>query len=93
MNVNFPALPAQDVKGWAVVPQGRYDLQSTEIEERRDARNRAYYWIGLRRRRASPPANSDLGAVYAGKISVTPLHMNLTEMSVVEKLRQNLGQS
>jgi 5'-nucleotidase len=93
MNVNFPARPAGDVKGWVVVPQGRYDLQSTEIEERRDARNRAYYWIGLRRRRASPPANSDLGAVYAGKISVTPLHMNLTEMSVVEKLRQSLGQS
>jgi 5'-nucleotidase len=93
MNVNFPARPAEDVKGWVVVPQGRYDLQSTEIEERRDARNRAYYWIGLRRRRASPPANSDLGAVYAGKIAVTPLHMNLTELSVVEKLRQSLGQS
>ena len=92
INVNFPACAAAKVKGWAVVPQGRYDLQSTEIEERRDARNRAYYWIGLRRRRATPPENSDLGAVYGGKISVTPLHMNLTERAVLEKLRQNLGQ-
>jgi 5'-nucleotidase len=92
MNVNFPAGPAVDVKGWALVPQGRYDLQSTEIEERRDARNRAYYWIGLRRRRASPPEGTDLGAVYSGKISVTPLHMNLTETGVLEKLRQTLGQ-
>jgi 5'/3'-nucleotidase SurE len=92
ININFPACAAAEVQGWAVVRQGRYDLQSTEIEERRDARNRAYYWIGLRRRRASPPENTDLGAVYGGKISVTPLHMNLTESAALEKLRQKLGQ-
>ena len=93
MNVNFPGVPASEVKGWALVPQGRYDLQSTEIEERRDARNRAYYWIGLRRRRATPPEDTDLGAVYGGKISVTPLHLNLTEFRVLEKLRQKLAQT
>jgi len=93
MNVNFPGLPAADVKGWRLVPQGRYDLQSTEIEERRDARNRAYYWIGLRRRRAQPPEDTDLGTVYAGKISVTPLHLNLTEATALEKLRQKLDQT
>lgn len=92
MNVNFPACPAAEVKGIAVVPQGKYDLQSTEIEERTDSRQRAYYWIGLRRRRATPPENSDLGAVYAGKIAVTPLHLNLTERSVLDALRARLGQ-
>ncbi len=93
MNINFPSGPASEVKGWALVPQGRYDLQSTEIEERRDARNRPYFWIGLRRRRATPPDDSDLGAVYGGKISVTPLHMNLTETSLLEKLRQKMGRT
>lgn len=87
MNVNFPACPAGDVKGVSVVPQGKYDLASTEIEERMDARQRAYYWIGLRRRRATPPENSDLGAVYADRIAVTPLHLNLTELSVLDRLR------
>jgi 5'-nucleotidase len=93
MNVNFPGCAAADVAGIAVVPQGKYDLQSTEIEERRDARSRAYYWIGLRRRKATPPEGTDVGAVYADKISVTPLHMNLTELSALEKIRQALGQS
>jgi len=93
MNINFPHAAAADVKGWALVPQGRYDLQSTEIEERRDARNRAYYWIGLRRRRASPPEGTDLGTVYSGKISVTPLHMNLTEREVLEKMQEKLGRN
>jgi 5'-nucleotidase len=93
MNVNFPHASAAEVKGWALVPQGRYDLQSTEIEERHDARSRAYYWIGLRRRRASPPEGTDLGAVARGKISVTPLHMNLTEAAALQKMQEKLGRN
>lgn len=91
MNVNFPACPADAVSGTVMVPQGKYDLQSTEIEERHDARLRPYYWIGLRRRKAVPPGDSDLGAVYSGKIAVTPLHLNLTDWALLEKMRQSLG--
>ena len=91
ININFPGCPAAEVTGTVVVPQGRYDLQSTEIEERFDARSRPYYWIGLRRRRATPPDDSDVGAVYAGKIAVTPLHMNLSDSRTLEKMRQSLG--
>jgi 5'-nucleotidase len=90
INVNFPACPADQVKGFKAVPQGKYDLQSTEIEERTDARQRAYYWIGLRRRKAVPPADSDLGAVYANYIAVTPLHLNLTEHGVLLGMRAAL---
>ena len=92
INVNFPACAAQEVKGVQVVPQGKYDLQSTEIDERIDARQRAYYWIGLRRRKAVPPRASDVGAVYADRIAVTPLHMNLTDARVLAKMRQSFGQ-
>ncbi len=87
INVNFPACPADQVKGVKAVPQGKYDLQSTDIEERTDARQRAYYWIGLRRRKATPPPDSDLGAVYGNYIAVTPLHLNLTEPDVLAALR------
>jgi 5'-nucleotidase len=90
INVNFPACPADQVKGRKVVPQGKYDLQSTEIEERTDARQRAYYWIGLRRRKATPPAESDVGAVYDNHIAVTPLHLNLTEPQVLGTLKTAL---
>jgi 5'-nucleotidase len=92
INVNFPGCTAAEVTGTELVPQGQYDLQSTEIHERHDARSRPYYWIGLRRRKATPPKQSDLGAVYANKIAVTPLHMNLTDMAALEKMRQSLGQ-
>ena len=91
INVNFPGCSAAEVTGVELVPQGQYDLQSTEIQERHDVRSRPYYWIGMRRRRATPPEESDLGAVYANKIAVTPLHMNLTDMAALEKMRQSLG--
>ena len=92
INVNFPACPADQVTGVSVVPQGKYDLQSTEIEERFDARSRPYYWIGLRRRKAVPPKESDLAAVYDNRIAVTPLHLNLTEYTVLGTLRAALQQ-
>ncbi len=92
ININFPGCTAAKVTGTELVPQGRYDLQSTEIEERHDARLRPYYWIGLRRRNATPPKQSDVGAVYDNKIAVTPLHMNLTDTAALEKMRQSLGQ-
>jgi 5'-nucleotidase len=91
INVNFPACTANEVKGMMVVPQGKYDLQSTEIEERTDVRQRAYYWIGLRRRKATPPSDSDVGAVYDNHIAVTPLHLNLTEPGVLGGLRTALA--
>ena len=90
INVNFPGCAADQVKGVRVVPQGKYDLQSTEIEERTDARQRAYYWIGLRRRKATPPDDSDVGAVYDNYIAATPLHLNLTETAVLQTLRKAL---
>lgn len=93
LNINFPGCPAGEVAGIAAVRQGTYDLQSTDIIQRTDVRQRAYYWIGLRRRKGAPAQDSDLGAVYARKISVTPLHLNLTEMAVLEKMQAALGAS
>jgi 5'-nucleotidase len=92
INVNFPGCKADEVAGMTVVPQGQYDLQSTEIIERIDARQKPYFWIGLRRRNSAPAEDSDMGAVHANKIAVTPLHLNLTELAVLEKMRRTLGQ-
>ena len=92
MNVNFPGVAAGQVRGVALVPQGHYDLLSTEIVARTDMRERPYYWIGLRRHETVPPEDSDLGAINAGRISVTPLHLNLTEQAVLRKMRESLGE-
>ena len=91
MNVNFPGIPAEQVCGLSLVPQGHYDMLSTEIIARTDMRERPYYWIGLRHHETVPAEDSDLGAIAAGRISVTPLHLNLTEQAVLRKMRETLG--
>jgi 5'-nucleotidase len=37
--------------------------------------------------RSNPEQGTDLRAIYEGRIAITPLHLNLTEYRVLEKLR------
>jgi len=79
MNVNFPDGSADTVRSVEVTEQGKRDLQTAMLDRRIDARGVPYYWIGFKRGRSQPPEGSDLKAIHAHRISVTPLHLNLTE--------------
>ena len=57
------------------------------LDRRIDARNNPYYWIGFKRVRSNPPEGSDLRVIYEDRISVTPLHLNLTEHRVRDRLK------
>ena len=57
-----------------------------------DARGVPYYWIGFKRGRSDPPEGTDLNAIYRKWISVTPLHLNLTEFHECDRLRKMLGE-
>src|SRR5205085_2613960 len=46
--------------------------------------------LGFKRERGNPPVGTDLWAVFNKRISVTPLHMNLTQVEAMEPLRQLL---
>jgi 5'-nucleotidase len=91
ININFPDCAPKDVKGIEITRQGKRDLQTAALERRIDARGRPYFWIGFKRVRSNPPAGTDLRAVYDKRISVTPLHLNLTELGVMEALREKFG--
>ena len=60
-------------------------------ERRTDPRGRDYYWMGFKGQLSNPPAGTDLHAIYAGKISVTPLHIDLTHGETVNRLKGVLG--
>jgi 5'-nucleotidase len=87
MNVNFPDRLPQDVTRIEVTSQGKRDQSLANILERVDGRNVPYFWLGFSRVLSNPPEGTDLRAIYDGRISVTPLHLNLTE----EKARQALA--
>ncbi len=77
INVNFPAIAPQDVKGVRVVRQGFHDTGMTEVIEGLDPRGYRYYWFSMPPSDASQPG-TDLEAIRDGFISVTPLHFDLT---------------
>jgi 5'-nucleotidase len=85
INVNFPPCTAADVKGIAVTAQGRRDAELMRIEERRDGRNIPYYWLMFQRAGFTPGEGTDLEALAAQKVSVTPLRIDLTDEA--ERLR------
>jgi len=79
VNVNFPACPAAKATGVAVTRQGRRDSQLMQIEERRDGRGIPYYWMKFTRGGFEAEIGSDIEALAANKVSITPLSLNLTD--------------
>jgi 5'-nucleotidase len=91
MNVNFPDREPDDVAGTMVTVQGRRDPGLLTIDERRDTWGNPYYWLAFERRRSNAAEGTDLAAVYAGYISVTPLFLDLTHQGLRPELERALA--
>ena len=91
MNVNFPDVAPDDVTGVEMTVQGKRDMHMAYADKRTDLRGGTYYWVGFRNTLSDPAKGTDLHAVYAGKISVTPLHIDLTHMPTLHDLKGVLG--
>ena len=87
VNVNFPALPADQVKGVRVVAQGLRDYGRLQIVTNRDPRGYEYHWFGLGPVGVETPGHAtDLEAVQDGFVAVTPLHLDLTHAESMNRL-------
>lgn len=78
LNVNFPDCEPDEVRGVRVTRQGERAMQEATVHERVDTRGFPYFWINFRNENGVHPIDTDVGAVEAGYVSVTPLHCNLT---------------
>ena len=78
INVNFPALAPEDVRGVKVVEQGFHDYGRARIVKGIDPRGYPYYWFGLGGSVHTPGHDTDLEAIAEGFVTVTPLHLDLT---------------
>jgi 5'-nucleotidase len=92
LNVNFPDCEPADVQGIAVTRQGRRDKDMLIIDERRDTWGSPYFWFGYERRQSSLVEGTDLAAIYSGRISVTPLDLDLTHAASSKALAAALAQ-
>lgn len=86
INVNFPALPADQVCGVRVVAQGFRDYGRLKIVTNTDPRGFDYHWFALSAVQQTPAHSTDLEAVADGFVAVTPLHLDLTHRDSLEGL-------
>ncbi|OYY67468.1 5'/3'-nucleotidase SurE [Sphingomonas sp. 28-63-12] len=86
VNINFPALAADQVLGVRVVSQGLRDYGRLRIVSNRDPRGYEYHWFGLAPSIETPAHATDVEAVADGYIAVTPLHLDLTHHESLDML-------
>jgi 5'/3'-nucleotidase len=81
ININFPACAPEDVTGIRVTRQGKRNLGFLKVDERRDGRGNPYFWIGFERTAMmdAPEEGTDLAALAARYVSVTPLRLDRTD--------------
>jgi 5'-nucleotidase len=85
LNVNIPG--GVEPKGYRVTRLGKHSY-GYEVIENVDPRGRKYYWIGGADYQHEDVEGSDCNAVHLDKlISITPLHLDLTEYRQLDLLR------
>jgi len=89
LNINAPNLPQSEIQGVAVTTQGRRQYVD-RVEKRLDPVGRPYYWLGgsLAEEEAGAEAGSDVRAIADGKISITPVHLDLTAYALMPSLKE-----
>ncbi len=87
INVNFPDVAASAVTGVAITRQGRRKIGG-RLNQGTDPRGNPYIWIGTERDEDPSFPGSDLEAVHAGKISITPLGLDLTHAPTMTALKK-----
>lgn len=87
MNLNFPNCKPDAVQGVSVTSQGKLDF-GINVEQRNDGRGLPYYWLKFDGRTGDFREGTDIHAVKQNSISVTPLKLDLTDHSLLDRIQQ-----
>ncbi len=85
LNVNVPNLPSEGIKGMVITRQGKRAYRE-ELLKRVDPRGKIYYWIGSKAVIDHQEQGTDVNAISEGMISITPLHLDLTDYKAMQCL-------
>ena len=86
LNVNIPYLSPDDMKGIIITRQG-LRVYRDALDRRVDPRGRPYYWIGGEAPTGVNEEGTDVGALAAGYVSITPLQLDLTNYKAMDVLK------
>ena len=85
LNVNVPDVPYEELQGFEVTRLGNRH-RSEAVAESLDPRGRPIYWIGAAGAGADCGPGTDFHALANHRVSITPLLVDLTRHSVLERL-------
>jgi 5'-nucleotidase len=78
LNVNVPPLPREEIAGVRITKLGTR-LYRDAVVTKKDPRGKTYYWIGGEMPTWEDDEGSDFNAVDEKMISITPIHLDLTD--------------
>ncbi|MBL4659617.1 MAG: 5'/3'-nucleotidase SurE [Alcanivoracaceae bacterium] len=87
LNVNFPNLPQDQVKGIKVTRLGNRHKAENTVKDM-DPRGRKIYWIGAAGPEADAGEGTDFHAIKNGYVSITPLQVDMTKHSALNALQE-----
>lgn len=90
-NVNFPPVPAADVRGTAVVAQGFRPGTKFGVTPHASPSGRRFIWISGGPQDAPTRPGTDVAANLDGSISVTPMRCDLTAHDRLAELKERLA--
>ncbi|HSA78303.1 MAG TPA: 5'/3'-nucleotidase SurE [Nitrospirota bacterium] len=86
LNINVPNVPIAEIRGTALTRLGKRIYHQMTVE-RVDPRGKRYYWIGGGEPDWEREEGTDFDAIDRNLVSITPLHLDLTDYSTFEKLK------
>jgi 5'-nucleotidase len=88
LNVNVPVVSSSEIKGISYTKQGA-SYWEDEFEKRVDPQERPYYWLKGKYILEDESSDIDDIAVRENRISITPIHYDLTNHKFLAKLRSS----
>jgi 5'-nucleotidase len=82
LNVNVP----EEWTGGVKFTRQSKKITRNQLTEGRDPRGRIYFWLSEQRIGGDVEPDTDYAAIFAGAVSVTPLHLDLTDMKSLNHL-------
>ena len=89
LNINVPNLPRAKIRGIEITRLG-HRRYINRLSRRKDPRGKPYYWFTGQPLEQDASPGTDIAAVQAGKISISPLHFDLTSHADLDPLAELL---
>jgi 5'-nucleotidase len=86
LNVNIPA-KKRKLDKYEITRLGKKTKRKVELKKI-NSRGRSFWWIGKENTNWTEASGTDCSTIRKGKISLTPLHLDLTDHKMIDRIKQ-----